>query len=107
MACRACRRKSSCRVIRVRGLIEIVLMTLSTARVDQVIISAGMAILALERCMLAGKSESRRRMIERRRRPRRSGMTRHALLRKLSSDMVRILYRIEIRCMACVTILWS
>ena len=107
MAFRACRRIASCHMIRVRCAIEIILMTLSAVRVDQSIVSAGVTILALERRMLAGERESRRRMIERRRRPRRSGMTRHALLRKLPSEVVRILYRIKIRCMACVAVLWS
>lgn len=47
-------------MIRVRGVVEIILMALSTARIDQLVISSGVAVLALERGMLAGEGEFRR-----------------------------------------------
>jgi hypothetical protein len=56
--------KVPCRMIWIRGLIEIILMTLETVSVINLIVTGDVAILALQGCMFSCKRELCCRVIE-------------------------------------------
>lgn len=84
-------------MVRVSRGRKIILMALITIRIRQLIVSAGVAGLAVNRPVLPRKSKPGRRMIERRRLPGERRMARPAVAAEHSRLMVRRLYSHEVR----------
>ena len=78
-----------------RGIV-VRLMTLHAICIDELVITADMTGLARLCGMRTLQWELRRRMIERRRPPRREGMTGFAVVRELSAGVIGIHCRVEI-----------
>jgi hypothetical protein len=87
-------------VIRLRRLIEIRLMALPAIGVCEVVVSANVTRLARLRYVRSLESESRGRMIKRRRVPGRGCMAGHAVMGELRRCMIRLQRLIEICLMA-------
>ncbi len=102
VALRASLREARCRVRRIVGRVEVVLVATDTRRVGggQVVIAVHVALDALQRDMRASQREAGGRVIERRVTPRRRGVALLASLREIRLHVVRIGGALEILQMA-------
>jgi hypothetical protein len=105
MALIACLCKMSCSMIRIGRLRIIVLMTLITRGIDELIVAVRMAVLAKKCHMLPAEQELRGGMIECRRDPGVHGMTGGTSGRKITGNMIRVRRFVEITLVAIDTVL--